>query len=57
MRAKPSLYPTRRRFLGMGAAAGASFATVGCGTVPKPGGTPLPTAADVPAARKAGLEF
>jgi len=56
MRAKPSLYPTRRRFLGMGAAAGASFATVGCGTVPKPGGTPLPTAADVPAARKAGLQ-
>jgi len=56
MRAKPSIYPTRRRFLGMSAAAGASIATVGCGSVPKPGGTPLPTVADVPAARKAGLQ-
>jgi len=56
MRVKPSLYPTRRRFLGMGAAAGATFAAVGCKTLPRPGGTPLPTVADVPAARAAGMQ-
>src|SRR5262249_33192695 len=51
---KPLLFPTRRRFLGMSAAAGASLTSLGCGSVPKPGATPMPAAADVPAARKAG---
>ena len=51
----PSLFPTRRRFLGMGAAAGAALAPLGCATPPRPGATPLPRAADVPAARKAGV--
>src|SRR5215203_2786567 len=46
-----SLFPTRRRFLGMGAA----LAPLACATVPKPGSTPLPVAADAPAERKAGL--
>src|SRR6478735_1165106 len=55
MSPKPSIYPTRRRFLGLSAAAGASLTTFGCGTVPKPGATRLPSAADVPAARKAGV--
>ncbi len=55
MSPKPSIYPTRRRFLGLSAAAGASLTTLGCGTAPRPGATPLPRAADVPAARKAGM--
>jgi len=50
---KPSLYPTRRRFLGIGAAAGASLTPLAC-AVPRPGATPLPNVADVPAARKTG---
>ena len=51
-----SLFPTRRRFLGMGAAAGAALTPLACATVPKPGSTPLPVAADAPADRKAGLQ-
>jgi beta-glucosidase len=51
----PSLFPTRRRFLGMGAAAGASLTPLACATPPRPGATPLPSTADVPAARKAGV--
>jgi beta-glucosidase len=47
-------FPTRRRFLGMSAAAGASLTPLAC-AVPKPGGMPMPVAADVPAARKAGM--
>jgi beta-glucosidase len=38
------------------AAAGASLTTLGCGTPPRPGATRLPSAADVPAARKAGTQ-
>src|SRR4029077_18289091 len=41
-------------FLGMSAAAGASLAPLAC-AVPKPGASRLPSAADVPAARKAGM--
>jgi len=53
----PSIFPTRRRFLGIGAAAaGASLTTLACGTPPRPGATRLPSAADVPAARKAGAQ-
>jgi beta-glucosidase len=51
---KPSLFPTRRRFLGMSAAAGASLTPLAC-AAPRPGATPLPSAADVPSARKAGV--
>jgi beta-glucosidase len=51
----PSLFPTRRRFLGLGAAAGASLTPLACATPPRPGATPLPSAADVPAARKGGV--
>src|SRR5262245_38315474 len=40
----------------MGAAAGASLTPLACATVPKPGSTPMPVAAEVPAARKAGLQ-
>jgi beta-glucosidase len=39
----------------MSAAAGASLAPFGCAAPPRPGATPLPSAADVPAARKAGV--
>ena len=38
----------------MSAAAGASLAPLAC-AAPRPGGTPMPVAADVPAARKAGV--
>src|SRR6185436_4478613 len=55
-RHETSLFPTRRRFLGMGAAAGAALTPLACATVPKPGSTPLPVAADAPADRKAGLQ-
>jgi len=40
----------------MGAAAGAALTPLACATVPKPGSTPLPVAADAPADRKAGLQ-
>ncbi len=57
MSVPPSIFPTRRRFLGIGAAAaGASLTTLACGTPPRPGATRLPSAADVPAARKAGAQ-
>src|SRR5262245_25724037 len=39
----------------MGVAAGASLTPLGCATPPRPGATPLPSAADVPPARKAGM--
>ncbi|HEY7371323.1 MAG TPA: glycoside hydrolase family 3 N-terminal domain-containing protein, partial [Polyangia bacterium] len=51
---RPSLFPTRRRFLGMSAAAGASLTPLAC-AAPRPGATPLPSAAEVPPARKAGV--
>ena len=51
----PSLFPSRRRFLHLSAAAGASLAPLGCATPPRPGATRLPSAADVPAARRAGV--
>src|SRR5262245_28737674 len=51
----PSPFPTRRRFLGIGGAAGAATAAPGRAKPPRPGATPLPKAADVPAARKAGV--
>ena len=38
----------------MSAAAGASLAPLAC-AAPRPGGTPMPVAADVPAARKSGM--
>src|SRR4051812_1818779 len=37
------------------AAAGASLTTLGCAAPPRPGATRLPSAADVPVARKAGV--
>ena len=37
-------------------AAGAALTPLACGTVPKPGATPLPVGADAPADRKAGLQ-
>ena len=49
---EPSLVPTRRAFLG--AAAATVLAPAAC-VGPRPGATPQPTAADVPAARKAGM--
>jgi beta-glucosidase len=49
-----SLFPSRRRFLGMSAAAGASLTPLAC-AAPRPGATPLPSAADVPAMRKSGM--
>src|SRR5690242_4248434 len=57
MSVEPSLFPSRRRFLGIGAAAaGASLTTFGCGTPPRPGATRMPSAATVPADRKAGVQ-
>ena len=38
------------------AAAGASLTTLGCGTPPRPGATRLPSAATVPADRRAGVQ-
>ena len=49
---RSSLRPTRRAFLG--AAAATALAPAAC-VGPRPGATPQPTAADVPAARKAWL--
>jgi len=49
---EPSLTSTRRTFLG--AAAATSLTPLAC-RVPKPGATPLPNLAEVPAARQAGV--